>query len=225
MNFAIIVAAGSGTRFGAEKPKQFLEIYGKPIIIHTLERFENCRAIDEIVLVLSSNEIENFQPNIEKYNLKKPVKIVAGGQTRAESVLNGLNSIEAEKTEIIAVHDGARPLVSSDEITQTIEKARKTGAACLTVKVTDTIKKVSGDNITGTIDRANLRRALTPQCFKFEILQKAFAPENFDASATDECFLVEKAGFAIAFVDGSAKNLKITTREDFVFAEILLKQS
>ncbi|MDQ3132001.1 MAG: 2-C-methyl-D-erythritol 4-phosphate cytidylyltransferase [Acidobacteriota bacterium] len=225
MNTAIIVAAGSGTRFGAEKPKQFLEIYGKPIIIHTLECFENCRAIDEIVLVLSSSEIENFQPNIEKYNLKKLVKIVAGGQTRAESVLNGLNAIDAEKPQIIAVHDGARPLVSSDEITQTIEKARKTGAACLTAKVTDTIKKVSGDKITGTIDRANLRRALTPQCFKFEILQKAFAPENFDVSATDECFLVEKAGFAIAFVDGSAKNIKITTREDFAFAEILLKQS
>ena len=224
MNFAIIVAAGSGTRFGAEKPKQFLHIHGKLIIIHTLECFENCRAIDEIVLVLSSSEIENFQPNIEKYNLKKLVKIVAGGQTRAESVLNGLNAIDADKPQIIAVHDGARPLVSSDEITQTIEKARKTGAACLTVKVTDTIKKISGDKITGTIDRANLRRALTPQCFKFEILQKAFAPENFDVSATDECFLVEKAGYEIAFVDGNARNIKITTREDFIFAEILLQK-
>ena len=223
MNFAIIVAAGIGTRFGANKPKQFFEIHGKPIIIHTLERFENCRTIDEIVLVLSPNEIENFQTNVEKYNLKKLVKIISGGQTRAESVLNGLNAVDAKKTEIVAVHDGARPLVSVEEITQTIEKARTTGAACLVGKVTDTIKKVSGDKITGTIDRANLRRALTPQCFKFEILQKAFAPENFDASATDECFLVEKAGFAIAFVDGSAENIKITTREDFAFAEILLK--
>ena len=223
MNFAIIVAAGIGTRFGANKPKQFLEIHGKPIIIHTLERFENCRTIDEIVLVLSPNEIENFQANLEKYNLKKLVKIISGGQTRAESVLNGLNAVDAKKTEIVAVHDGARPLVSVEEITQAIEKARTTGAACLVGMVTDTIKIVSGDKITGTIDRANLRRALTPQCFKFEILQKAFAPGNFDASATDECFLVEKAGFAIAFVDGSAENIKITTREDFAFAEILLK--
>ncbi|MBA2738017.1 MAG: 2-C-methyl-D-erythritol 4-phosphate cytidylyltransferase [Pyrinomonadaceae bacterium] len=224
MNTAIIVAAGSGTRFGAEKPKQFLEIHGKPIIIHTLERFENCAAIDEIILVLPIGEIENFQTNIEKYILKKLVKIVAGGETRAESVLNGLNATDAEQAEIVAVHDGARPLVTAREIAQTIEKARKTGAACLVAKVTDTIKEISGGKIVGTIDRANLRRALTPQCFRFEILQKAFAPENFNASATDECFLVEKAGFAIAFVDGSAKNIKITTREDYAFAEVLLKQ-
>ncbi|MGI8885228.1 MAG: 2-C-methyl-D-erythritol 4-phosphate cytidylyltransferase [Pyrinomonadaceae bacterium] len=224
MNTAIIVAAGSGTRFGAEKPKQFLEIYGKPIIIHTLECFENCRAIDEIVLVLSSSEIENFQPNIEKYNLKKLVKIVAGGQTRAESVLNGLNAVDPEKIEIVAVHDGARPLVSAQEIAQTIEKARKTGATCLTAKVTDTIKKISGDKITGTIDRANLRRALTPQCFKFEILQKAFAPENFDASATDECFLVEKAGYEITFVEGNARNIKITHQGDLKIAEFLFSE-
>ena len=224
MNTAIIVAAGSGTRFGAEKPKQFLEIHGKPIIIHTLERFENCAAIDEIILVLPIDEIENFQINIEKYNLKKLAKIVAGGETRAESVLNGLNAIDARLTEIVAVHDGARPLVTAREIAQTIEKARKTGAACLVAKVTDTIKEVTDGKIVGTIDRANLRRALTPQCFRFEILQKAFAPENFNASATDECFLVEKADFAIAFVDGSAKNIKITTREDYAFAEVLLKQ-
>ena len=224
MNTAIIVAAGSGTRFGAEKPKQFLEIHGKPIIIHTLERFENCAAIDEIILVLPIDEIENFQINIEKYNLKKLAKIVAGGETRAESVLNGLNMIDAGLTEIVAVHDGARPFVTAREIAQTIEKARKTGAACLVAKVTDTIKEVTDGKIVGTIDRANLRRALTPQCFRFEILQKAFAPENFNASATDECFLVEKADFAIAFVDGSAKNIKITTREDYAFAEVLLKQ-
>jgi len=138
--------------------------------------------------------------------------------------LNGLNAIDAGLTEIVAVHDGARPLVTAREIAQTIEKARKTGAACLVAKVTDTIKEVADGKIVGTIDRANLRRALTPQCFRFEILQKAFAPENFNASATDECFLVEKAGFAIAFVDGSAKNIKITTREDYAFAEVLLKQ-
>jgi 2-C-methyl-D-erythritol 4-phosphate cytidylyltransferase len=225
MNTAIIVAAGSGTRFGAEKPKQFLEIHGKPIIIHTLERFENCLAIDEIILVLPIDEIENFQTHIEKYNLKKLVKIVAGGRTRAESVSNGLNAIDAKQAKIVAVHDGARPLVSVEEIARTIEKAKETGAACLVAPVTDTIKQISDGKIVGTIDRANLRRALTPQCFSFEILQKAFAPENYEAAATDECFLVEKAGYEIAFVEGSAENIKITTREDFAVAEVLLKQS
>lgn len=223
MNIAIIVAAGSGTRFGAEMPKQFLEICGKPLLIYTLERFEECPQIDEIVLVLASEEIEKFQQTLEKFNLKKLVKIIAGGKTRAESVRNALNSLDENKTETVAVHDGARPLVSSEEIAQTIEKARETGASCLVGKVTDTIKRIANGKIIETIDRENLRRAQTPQTFRFKILQKAFAPKNFDSAATDECFLVEKAGFEIAFTEGSAKNIKITTREDFALAEIFLK--
>ncbi|CAN5675588.1 2-C-methyl-D-erythritol 4-phosphate cytidylyltransferase [soil metagenome] len=222
MNSAIIVAAGSGTRLQSDRPKQFLEIAGKPLIFHTLEQFENCSDIDEIVLVLSENEIENFQKLAEGENLKKLNKIVAGGKTRAGSVFNGLQSVD-KNCQIVAVHDGARPLVSTGEISATIEKAKETGAACLTAKVTDTIKKVESDKITGTIDRTILRRALTPQCFKIEILQTAFENADLSEAVTDECFLVEKAGYKIAFVDGSAKNIKITTREDFLVAEIFLK--
>lgn len=222
MNVAIIVAAGSGTRFGSKIPKQFLEINGKPILIYTLEQFENCAAIDEIKLILSESEIENFQLTLEKFTFTKPIEIIKGGATRAESVRNGINSIDFEKCEIVAVHDGARPFVAVEEIVQTIEKAKETGAVCLTAKVTDTIKTTKDGKIVGTIDREILRRALTPQTFRFEILQKAFAAENFDASATDECFLVEKLGCEIAFVDGSQKNIKITTPEDFALAEIFL---
>jgi 2-C-methyl-D-erythritol 4-phosphate cytidylyltransferase len=225
MHTAIIVAAGSGKRFGAETPKQFLEIGGKPVLIHTLERFEECAAIDEIVLVLAAGEIENFRETLRKFNLKKLGKIVSGGETRAESVRNALNSLDENAAKIVAVHDGARPLVSPEEIAQTVEKARETGAACLVGKVTDTIKRIAGDKLVGTIDRENLRRAQTPQTFRFEILQKAFSEKNFDASATDECFLVEKAGFEVSFVEGSAKNIKITTREDFALAEIFLEKS
>lgn len=223
MNSAIIVAAGSGTRFGAERPKQFLEIAGKPIIFHTLERFENCPDIDEIILVLSENEIENFQNLAGDQNPKKLNKIVAGGKTRAESVFNGLQSID-EKCEIVAVHDGARPLVLIEEISATIEKARETGAACLVAKVTDTIKKIEEGKITATIDRETLRRALTPQCFKIEILRIAFENTNLNEAVTDECILVEQLGYKIAFVDGSAKNIKITTREDFAIAEVFLSE-
>ncbi|MGC2235399.1 MAG: 2-C-methyl-D-erythritol 4-phosphate cytidylyltransferase [Pyrinomonadaceae bacterium] len=219
MNTAIIVAAGSGTRFGAQVPKQFVEILGKPLISHTLERFENCPAIDEIILVLPAKDIENFQ----KSNLTKLKNIIAGGKTRAESVFNGLKAISG-KTEIVAVHDGARPLVSCGEITATIEKAAETGAACLVAIVSDTIKEVSGEKISGTIDRAKLRRALTPQAFRIEILQKAFAQADLSEAATDECFLVEKAGFEIAIVEGSAKNIKITTPEDLILAEIFLEK-
>lgn len=219
MNTAIIVAAGQGKRFGTEKPKQFLEICGKPLIIHTLQKFETCAAIDEIILVLSAEEISNFEPIAEKYHLEKLSKTVAGGKTRAESVLNGLNAIDANSAEIVAVHDGARPLVSIEEIAQTVKKAKETGAACLTASVTDTIKEVADGKIIQTIDREKLRRALTPQCFHYEILRRAFTENELDEIVTDECFLVEKLGIAISVVEGSRKNIKITTPEDFFLAE------
>jgi 2-C-methyl-D-erythritol 4-phosphate cytidylyltransferase len=225
MNIAVIVAAGSGSRFGSATPKQFVEILGKPLLVHTVERFESCPLIDEIVLVLPAAEVENFRKTAEKFNLKKVVKIAAGGKTRAESVFNGLNSIDKNAAEIVAVHDGARPLVSPEEITRTIEKAREIGAACLVADVTDTIKEVSNGKIIGTIERAKLRRALTPQAFRYEILQKAFAENDLNdaAAATDECFLVEKLGFEIAAVEGNARNIKITAPEDFLLAETLLR--
>ena len=224
MNVAIIVAAGSGKRFGSEKPKQFVEIYCKPLIIHTLERFEDCSSIDEIILVLPASEIENFKENAGKFNLTKLKNIIAGGETRAESVYKGLKAISG-KAEIVAVHDGARPLVSTEEIAATVEKASETGAACLVAVVSDTIKQVSNGKISGTIDRAKLRRALTPQCFHFEILQKAFAEADLSETVTDECFLVEKAGYEIAIVEGSTKNIKITTPEDLLLAEMFLKRA
>lgn len=222
MNSAVIVAAGSGTRFGSARPKQFLEINGRPLIFHTLARFENCEAIDEIILVLAAEEIENFRESAGRYAFGKLKKIVAGGRTRAESVYHGLQAVN-ENCETVAVHDGARPLVSEEEIAATIEKARETGAACLTAKVTDTIKRIEGDKITGTIDRETLRRALTPQCFKTEILRAAFENADLTEAVTDECFLVERLGIEIAFVDGSARNIKITTREDFQIAELFLE--
>ena len=225
MNIAIIVAAGSGTRFGAEKPKQFLEILGKPLIVYTLEGFESCSTVDEIILVLPAVEIENFQKTVEKYNVKKLTKIAAGGKSRAESVFNGLNSIDSEQTKIVAVHDGARPFVSTEEITNTIEKARETGAACLVTGVTDTIKEVREGKIVGTIDRKQLRRALTPQAFRYEILKRAFETADLSEAITDECFLVEKLGYEISVVEGSAQNIKITTQKDLVFAEILLSKT
>jgi 2-C-methyl-D-erythritol 4-phosphate cytidylyltransferase len=223
MNIAIVVAAGSGTRFGGERPKQFLEIAGKPLLIHTLEKFEHCAGVDRIILVLSPNEIENFQTVVEKFHLTKLKNIVAGGKTRAESVYKGLGAIEGAPV-TVAVHDGARPFVSCAEITATIEKALETGAACLTAAVTDTIKEVADGVITGTIDRTKLRRALTPQVFRFEILQKAFEGADLTESATDECYLVEKLGQKISIVEGSARNIKITTREDWELAELLIKQ-
>ena len=129
MNSAVIVAAGSGSRFGADKPKQFLEIAGKPLIVHTLSRFENCPAIDEIILVLPAAAINDFLPSLAAYQLKKLAAVVSGGTSRVASVASGLQSVSKE-CEIVAIHDGARPLVTAAEITETIESAKQNGAAC-----------------------------------------------------------------------------------------------
>lgn len=224
MNTAIIVAGGSGTRFGGKTPKQFLEILGKPLIIHTLERFEKCPDINQIVLVLPSAQNSNFLQIIDKYSIRKLVKIVTGGKTRAESVLNGLKSVPSKKTDIIAVHDGARPLVTPEEISACIKKANETGSAILVTSVTDTIKEIKNGIIVQTIDRNQLKRAQTPQCFRYEILKRAFEKADLTEAATDESYLVEKLGLAVAIVEGSPKNLKITTQEDLKLAESLLKK-
>jgi 2-C-methyl-D-erythritol 4-phosphate cytidylyltransferase len=224
MNTAIIVAAGSGTRFGSKTPKQFLELLGKPLIIHTLFAFENCPQIDAVVLVLSSTETANFLKIVSKYNLKKLVKIVSGGTSRAESVLKGFNAIRPTNAEIVAVHDGARPCVTSAEISQTIEKARATGAACLVASVTDTIKEVADGKIIGTINRNKLRRALTPQAFRYDVLKRALFENEIGEIATDECYLVEKLGIEVSIVEGNSTNIKVTTQEDLVIAEQILKK-
>lgn len=213
---AIIVAAGSGSRFKSEKPKQFLEINGKPLIVHTIERFEAAPSVDSIVLVLAADQAAAFDPS----RFSKVSKVVGGGLTRAESVRNGLEA--ADDADIVAVHDGARPLVTADEIERTIEKAKETGAACLVAPVTDTIKTVRGDEIADTLDRTKLRRALTPQAFTTEVLRRAFEGVDLAESVTDECYLVEKLGHPIAIVEGSSRNIKITHPEDLILAEALL---
>ena len=222
MNTAIIVAAGTGSRLNSEIPKQFIEVAGKPVIVHTLERFDACPAVDEIVLVLGADAAESFSEELRNYGLRKPIRIAIGGASRAESVLNGLNAA-VRSTEIVAVHDGARPLVTVDEITRTIERAQQTGAACLVAPVTDTIKEIRGGSISATLDREKLRRALTPQCFRLELLKRAFEAGPVDSSVTDECYLVEKLGVEIAIVEGSSRNIKITHPEDLAFAEMFLR--
>lgn len=225
MNTAIIVAAGSGSRFGGDKPKQFLELAKKPLLFHTIEKFENCPLINEIVLVIASDQLNTYRELAVKFGARKVSKIVFGGKTRAESVSKGFGVVDSAKTNIVAVHDGARPFVTVEEITATIKKALETGAACLVAPVVDTIKEVADGKIAQTVDRANLRRALTPQAFHYDILRNALLSANLSEAATDECYLVEKIGFKISIVEGSPKNIKITTREDLAVAEIILKEN
>lgn len=225
MSTAIIVAAGSGTRFGSKTPKQFLQINKKPLIIYTLEAFQNCPTIYRIILVLPANQTNEFLQIVAKYGITKLHKIVAGGNSRAESVWKGLNVVQPNKNEIVAVHDGARPLISIEEISECILKAKKTGAAILVAPVIDTIKEIKDGKILQTVDRNKLRRALTPQCFRYQILKKAFEKvDNLSEAATDESFLVENIGIDVSIVEGSSRNIKVTTKEDLKLFENLLKE-
>jgi 2-C-methyl-D-erythritol 4-phosphate cytidylyltransferase len=215
---AIIVAAGSGSRFSSEIPKQFLELSGKPVIVHSIERFESSPSVDEIVLVLA----QTYLDAIDVTRFSKVTSVVAGGDMRAESVLKGLDAVSSE-TSIVAVHDGARPLVTVDEIERTVAKAKETGAACLVAPVTDTIKSIRDNEIAATLDRTKLRRALTPQAFRIDVLRKAFDGVELSESITDECYLVERLGHPISIIEGGPHNIKITHREDLILAEALLK--
>jgi 2-C-methyl-D-erythritol 4-phosphate cytidylyltransferase len=225
MNVAIIVAAGQGSRMGGDCPKQFLELAGVPVIIHTLSAFEQCDEIDEIVIVLSASESANFLSLASKHGLRKVAKIVGGGSTRADSVRRGLDAIRSATAEIVAVHDGVRPLITAAEISKVVNAAREHGAALLAAPVTDTIKQVDGEKIVRTLERSSLRRALTPQCFQYQLLKRAFEEADVnDPTHTDESVLVERLGIEVMMVEGSSRNIKITTREDLALAELLISE-
>ena len=225
MNSAIIVAAGSGSRMASDRPKQFLLLAGIPLIFHTLRPFERCDSIHETIVVLPPESAAEFLDSAAKFGVKKVTRVVPGGATRAESVKRGLTAVRATSAGIVAVHDGVRPFVSAAEISETVAAAERHGAAILVAPATDTIKQVDDNRVVRTLDRRELRRALTPQCFKYELLVRAFAQADLgDSSATDDSTLVEQIGARVAIVEGSASNIKITTPEDLVVAEALLKE-
>ncbi len=226
MNAAIIVAAGRGTRAGGEEPKQFRALGGVPLIIHTLRRFEACAAVDEIVLVAPVAEADSRLAPYAR-ELRKLTRVVEGSATRAESVGRGLESLggSGREIEIVAVHDGVRPFVTPEEIERTMRAAGEKGAAVLCAPVVDTIKVCEEGRIAHTPPRESLRRALTPQCFHYELLRRAHAHARAEGiDATDDSALVEMLGVQVFVVEGDARNIKITRPEDFALAEILLKE-
>src|SRR5215216_5034499 len=223
MNIAIIAAAGAGTRVASNRPKQFLLLAGTPVIFHTLKPFEECEQIHEVIVVLPAEDSAGFLSMAGKYGLRKVARVVPGGATRADSVKRGLMAIRSATAEIVAVHDGVRPFVTVDEINSTVAAARVDGAAILVAPVTDTIKLVSERQVTKTFDRTLLRRALTPQCFRYELLREAFEHADVNnPSLTDESALIEQLGRPVSIVEGSARNIKITTVEDLAVAEAIL---
>lgn len=225
MNVAIIAAAGQGARMAGERPKQFIELAGVPILFHTLRAFEQCDVIQEIIVVLPALETGSFLSLAKKYSLRKLAKVVPGGATRAESVLHGLQAVREATAEIVAVHDGVRPFVTPDEIARTVKAAKLEGAAILVSSPVDTMKEVRDGVVVKTLKRADLRNALTPQCFQYKLLRRAYEEVDVtDPDLTDESRLVERLGVRVATVEGSPRNIKITTQEDILVGEALLKQ-
>jgi 2-C-methyl-D-erythritol 4-phosphate cytidylyltransferase len=229
MNIAIIAAAGTGSRMASDRPKQFLQLAGSPIIFHTLKPFELCESIQEVIVVLPPEQSAAFLALAAKQGLRKLARVVPGGPTRADSVKRGLMAIRAATAEIVAVHDGVRPFVTVEEIDNTIAAAQRDGAAILATPVTDTIKLVvegkTDEIIVKTLLRQNLRQALTPQCFRYELLRKAYEQADVnDPSLTDESALVERLGHQVTIVAGSARNIKITTPRDLLIAETFLNE-
>ncbi|HEY0077342.1 MAG TPA: 2-C-methyl-D-erythritol 4-phosphate cytidylyltransferase [Pyrinomonadaceae bacterium] len=224
MNVAIIAAAGQGTRIGGKRAKQFQELGGIPVIIHTLRRFERSASIADVVVVLPSSETSSFLALASRYELRKLARVVAGGSSRTESIWRGLQAVRAATAEIVAVHDGVRPFVSPEEIDRTVRAAEETGAAILAAPATDTIKEVADGRITRTLERSRVWHAQTPQCFRYDLLRRAYEKAiAANLEATDDSALVEQLGVAVSIVEGHARNIKITRPEDIALAEILLR--
>ena len=241
----IIPAAGLGTRMGpvpvgakgkskkAPPTKQFTELGGTPILIHTLRQFAAVDAVNEIWIALRENEITGFRARLEaeaKHWLKKKVELVVGGEHRQQSVENALNAVAAAANDIVLVHDAVRPLVTREIIQEVIEAAQKYGAAIAGLPAVDTVKQVErtadGALIKATIPRAGIVMAQTPQGFRYGVIKKAFDEASADGFlGTDEASLVERSGHEVAVVMGSPRNIKITAPADMELAEFYLKTS
>ena len=238
----IIPAAGLGTRMApmpgakdakSKRPhpsKQFTELAGTPILIHTLRKFAAVDAVSEIWVALRENEIDGFRERLQKEAkdvLKKRVEFVAGGEHRQQSVEHALNAVSAQADDIVLVHDAVRPLVTKEIVQEVIEAAKKYGAAIAGLPAVDTVKQVErtaeGAIIKSTIPRAGVVMAQTPQGFRYDVIKKAFDEAAADGfQGTDEASLAERSGHEVAVVMGSPKNIKITNPGDMELAEFYL---
>jgi 2-C-methyl-D-erythritol 4-phosphate cytidylyltransferase len=236
----IIPAAGLGTRMapagsskGKVPSKQFSDLGGTPILIHTLRKFAASSQIDEILVALRKDEIAGFQERLQRHSgadVPKKTRLVEGGEHRQHSVANALAQVSAERDDIVLVHDAVRPFVTPEIIDEVIKGAEKFGAAIAGIPAVDTIKKVErtadGALITATIPREHVVLAQTPQGFRYQVLKKAFDEAIADGFiGTDEASLVERSGHEVAVVMGSPQNIKITTPGDMELAEFYLSRS
>ena len=226
---AILPAAGMSTRMGGETPKQFLELDGVPILLHTLRRLASCDAITEIILATRADEVRRMEELCRQEKFRQPIRVVKGGATRQESVAAALAHVGSD-VELVAVHDAVRPFVTREQVSRVIEEARKCGAAILGIPAMDTVKEVKRSSlpqdvalITGTIPRERVVLAQTPQVFHTKLLKEAFAKAAADGvNASDESGLVERLGHDVHVVHGTERNIKITKPSDMELARFYL---
>ena len=222
---AIIVAGGSGTRFGAELPKQFLELGGKLILMRSIEAFANSGNCPvDVIVTLPSDQMDLWQRLCDRYGFGVPHRVVPGGETRWHSVKHALDSMgDVNEVDIIAVHDGVRPMVTADVICRTIEAARRDGAAVPVVALNDSVRQVVGE-ASHALDRSTLRAVQTPQAFDARLLLDAYSLP-YQPTFTDDASVVEQLGHPITLVEGDPHNLKITRPMDLALAEYLLNSN
>ncbi|NIA28897.1 MAG: 2-C-methyl-D-erythritol 4-phosphate cytidylyltransferase [Actinobacteria bacterium] len=223
---AIIVAAGSGKRFGGQVKKQFMEINGKPVLRYTLERFQTCDKIDDISVVVPQESIQWLTSEIpDRWGISKVKNIISGGSDRQDSVWAALKELD-DDVEIVAVHDGVRPFIASAMIAKLVDAAGKYGAALVGVKPKDTIKLTREAVVIETLDRRSLVSVQTPQVFTRELLVKAYQKAQLDEyKSTDDSALVENLGEKVIVLEGSYQNIKITSPEDVLIAEAFLNRN
>jgi 2-C-methyl-D-erythritol 4-phosphate cytidylyltransferase len=227
--FAILPAAGLGTRMAASQPKQFLELNGLPILVHSLRAFAAVPRVAAIYVAVRRNEMERVEAQVAEFGFVGRVHVVEGGDSRQESVVNALAAINCQDDDIVLVHDAVRPLIDTATIERTIDAVVKHGAAIVGLPAIDTVKQVErtahGALVTSTIPREFVVLAQTPQGFSCGLLRRAFAEATADGFVgTDEASVVERAGHPVAVVVGSQVNLKITQPGDLALAEFYLHQ-
>jgi len=220
---AIIVAAGKGTRMGPNVDKLFLELAGKPVVVHTWQRFAAARCIDELVLVVRDGMKPAFEDLAQQFQLRKPFRLVIGGKERQDSVWNGLQALSPD-AEIVAIQDAARPCTSEAVIDATIAAARENGAAVAAQPVTDTIKEsADGKRVARTLDRSRLWAVQTPQTFRVEIIRHALAEvRTRGLRVTDDTAACELIGQPVQLVSSVEPNPKVTRPEDLPLIEAML---
>lgn len=217
--YVIIVAGGSGSRFGSEVPKQFIPLCGKPVLMHTIDKFAQAGA--SIILVLPQSHHELWSTMCEQYQYNTPHTIATGGASRFESVSNGLKMLTLHQGDVVAVHDGVRPLVSTELIERTYCTAQETGSAIPAIMPSDSIRMVDHDGGSHQLLRSDLRAVQTPQTFEASLLMGAYDVE-FSPLFTDDASVVEAAGHSVTLVDGQPSNIKITHPIDLIVAERLM---